>query len=156
MGGRLHLELAAATALALVLPGAALAAGPLAGRTYQGALPSTGTDSEGHRKELQPAGKIVLRVARNGRSVTVRFTGPFPIIYCVSEEPMKQQVTHAAAISASGRFRASVGERFTTGPGEPSVFQTVSGQFSGRKVRGTIRTQPSECGGTLSFSATVQ
>jgi hypothetical protein len=147
--------MAVTTALTLALSGPALAAGPLRGRTYQGTLPSSGTDSEGHHKEVQPAGKIILRVAGNGRSVSIRFTGPFPILYCVSQVPMKAQATHAATISASGRFRATVGERFSAGPGEPSVFQLVSGQFSGRKVRGTIRTQPSECGGTMSFSATA-
>jgi hypothetical protein len=147
--------MAVTTALALALSGSAQAAGPLRGRTYQGTLPSSGVDSEGHHKEVQPAGKIILRVAGNGRSVSIRFTGPFPILYCVSQVPMKAQVTHAATISASGRFHATVGERFSSGPGEPSVFQLVSGQFSGRKVRGTIRTQPSECGGTMSFSATA-
>ncbi len=155
MAGRLNRRLAAALALALALPAAALAAGPLRGKTYEGTLPSSGVDSEGHHKQLQPAGKIVLRVARNGRSVSVRFTGPFPILFCVSEVPMQAQVTHAATISASGRFHATVGERFSAGPGEPSVFQAVSGQFSGRKVHGTIHTSPSECGGTTSFSATA-
>lgn len=155
MAGKVNRTLAITTALTLALPAGALAAGALGGKTYQGNLPSTGVDSEGHHKELQPAGKIILRVARNGRSVSVRFTGPFPILYCVSEVPMKQQQTQAASISSSGRFHTTVGERFTTGPGEPSVFQSISGQFSGRRVHGTIRTQPSECGGTLNFSATV-
>jgi len=156
MASRVRGILALTIALALALPGAATAAGPLRGKTYQGTLPTTGVDNEGHRKELQPAGKIVLRVARNGRSVSISFTGPYPVLYCVSEVPMKAQITHAATISSSGRFRTTVGERFSAGPGEPSVFQLVSGQFSGRRVRGTIRTSPSECGGTLSFSATAR
>jgi len=146
-----------AVALAITLAGSAtaLAGGPLRGRTYQGASPSSGTDVEGHHKQLQPAGNIILRVSGNGRSVSIRFTGPYPILYCISEQQMHNQSTTPTTISGNGTFRATVHERYTPGAGESSIAQVITGRFSGRTVRGTIHTQAAECGGATSFSATT-
>ena len=59
-----HRTAAIALALALAGSAAALAAGPLSGRTYEGGAPSTGV-SEGHRKPTHASGNIILRVARS-------------------------------------------------------------------------------------------
>jgi hypothetical protein len=145
-----------ALALALASATAALASEPLHGKTYEGGVPAYGV-SEGHRLRTNTNGKIVLRVSRNGRSVTVHFTSKAPLLYCHTQQPLQVQSTKAASISKSGAFKASIGERFKAGPGPPSIVQVVVGQFSGRKVHGTIRTHASQyCGGAASFSATAR
>jgi hypothetical protein len=78
------------------------------------------------------------------------------VLYCVTQQHVRVQSTKPASISGSGAFRATVGERFAPGPGPPAIVQIVSGQFSAGSVKGTIRTQAAECGGTASFSATAR
>ena len=132
----------------------ALAAGASSGRTYEGAAPSMGL-SQGHHVPTHATGNIVLRVARNGKSVSVRFSGA-PVLYCTTQQQIHVQTTKAATISRSGTFKASIGERFAAGPGPPAIVQVVSGQFSGSSVRGSIDTHAAECGGVASFSATMR
>lgn len=145
------------TALALVLAGStgALAAGALGGKTYEGPAPSVGVDSGGHKQRTHASGNIVLRVSGNGKSVTIRFPST-PVFYCITQQRVHVQSTKPAAISKSGSFKATIGERFAAGPGPPAIVQVVSGQFSGRTAKGTIRTQAAECSGTASFSATAR
>jgi hypothetical protein len=146
-----------ALGLALTLAGAAAAlAGPLNGRTYEGATPSSGVSGEGHRVRTHASGNVVLRVAGSGRSVTVRFSGSAPVLYCKAQEPIRVQTTHPASISGSGSFRAAVSERFRPGPGPPAIVQVVSGHFSGGSVHGTINTRAAECSGVAGFSATAR
>jgi hypothetical protein len=145
-------------ALAVTLAGsaAALAAGPLGGKAYEGGAPSYGVNGEGHRLRTHAAGNIVLRVSGSGRSVTVRFSSSSAVLYCNTQERVHVQSTHAASISGSGTFRAAVGERFRAGPGPPPIVQLVTGQFNGRTVRGTIHTRAAECGGVATYSATAR
>jgi hypothetical protein len=135
---------------------AAALAGPLKGKTYEGGVPSSGTNLEGHHARIHAGGNIVLRVARGAGSVTVRFSSSAPLIYCNTQEKLHSQSGKAASISRSGTFKASIAERFGTGPGPPAIVQVVSGKFSGRTVRGTIHTEQPECGGVSSFSATAR
>lgn len=145
-----------AITFALTLAGSAyaLAAGPLKGKTYEGGVPSMGVDSEGHHQRTHATGNIVLRVASNGRSVSVRFSSA--ILYCNTQEKLYSQATKPASISRSGTFTASIGERFSAGPGLPAIVQVVKGRFSGRSVKGTIDTQVPQCGGVASFSAAAR
>ncbi len=141
--------------LTFAISAAALAAGPLKGKTYKGAGPSSGVNSEGQKQPLDATSAIALAVARNGKSVTVRFTLTFPVLFCRPSKPLSSQTTKPAKVSASGSFRATVSQRFAAGPGPAAIVQVVSGKFSGRTVKGTIRTEAGECGGVSTFSATV-
>jgi hypothetical protein len=154
MAPRIPRTLAGALALALTAGGAAALAGqPLRGKTYEGTMPTRGV-SEGHHLGTNTNGKIVLRVSASGKRVSVRFTSSAPLLYCHAQGTIHVQTTHAASISRSGAFKASVGERFAAGPGPPGILQVVSGRFSGRSVHGTITTHAGEyCGGVASFSA---
>jgi hypothetical protein len=147
-----------AITLALTLAGSAvaLAAGPLTGKTYEGGAPSSGVNSEGHRVRTHATGSIILRVAGSGRSVTVRLSSSSPVLYCITQQQLHSQSTKPASISRGGTFRATISERFAVGPGPPAIVQVVTGQFSGRTVRGRIHTQAGECGGVTSFSATTR
>lgn len=140
--------------LTLALSASALAAGALKGKTYTGSAPTTGSSSRGHhRLTLRAGGNIILQVAGNGKSVTVRFSSSSPVLYCNTTKTLQVQKTKPAPISGSGTFRASISQRFQTGPGPAPITQVVSGRFSGSKVSGTISTQAAECSGSASFSA---
>jgi len=154
MRNRAHRVFAITLAFALAGTAGALASGPVNGKTYEGSAPSSGISSEGHRLRTYAIGKVLLRVAANGRSVTVRFSSSSPLLYCRTQEQLHVQSTRAASISRSGTFKATVGERFAAGPGPPAIVQVVAGQFSGHTMRGTIHTQAAECGGVATFSAT--
>lgn len=144
-----------ALALPAVVAASAMAA-PLKGKTYEGAAPTTGITAEGHhRVALRAGGKIILRVASNGKSVKVRFSSSSPVLYCRTAQTLQVQVTKAARISSSGSFRASINERFKAGPGSPGIVQVVTGRFSGGVVHGTITTIAEPCSGSASFSATA-
>jgi hypothetical protein len=148
--------LAAAVALSLAGSAGALAAGPLGGKTYEGGAPSSGT-SEGHSVSTHASGNIVFKVASNGKSVRVRFSSSAPVLYCRTQQQVHVQSSHPATISSNGTFKAAVGERFAAGPGPPAILQVISGKFSGRSVRGTIRTQAGlYCSGVASFSASAR
>jgi hypothetical protein len=141
-------------ALTLALTATALAAGPLKGRTYEGGVPTSGISSEGHhRLTLHAGGTISLRVSGNGSTVTVHFSSASPVLYCNTQKKLQVQKPKPARISSSGSFKASIEERFTAGPGAPSIVQVVSGRFSGGSVSGTIDTNAGECGGVSTFSA---
>lgn len=146
-----------AVALVVAFAGsaAAVAAGPLRGKTYTGGVPSMGVDGQGHHVRTHATGDITLGVSGSGRSVSIHFTGA-PVLYCVTQQQIRVQTTKAASISRSGAFKASVGERFAAGPGPPAIVQVISGQFSGGAVKGSIRTQAAECGGVASFSASAR
>ncbi len=153
MGIRMNRALVLTSVLTLAGTTAALA-GPLKGKTYEGGAPSTGTRSEGHHTvKLHAGGNIVLRVAGNGRSVSVRFSSPYPLLYCNTNKALQVQSTKAARISGSGAFTASIAERFKAGPGLPPIVQVISGRFSGGNVSGKIQTNAAECSGVTYFSA---
>lgn len=145
--------LATTLLLTLAVSAAALAAGPLKGKTYGGSTSSMGVNSEGLRLRLRVTGPILLNVAASGKTVTVRFGSPYPILYCLPNEQLHSQSTSPAKISASGAFRATIAERFAAGSGPAAIVQVVSGRFSGRTVTGTLHTEAGECGGVTSFSA---
>jgi len=144
--------------LAIMLVGGAgaLAAGPMNGKTYVGSAPSHGTSSEGHHPvKLHAGGSITVHVAGNGKTATVRFTSPYPVLYCVTGKALHVQKTTATRISR-GAFKASIAERFAAGPGAPAIVQVVTGRFSGRSVSGAIYTQAGECSGVSYYSATAR
>jgi hypothetical protein len=150
-------SLVIAFALTLAITADAFAAGALNGKTYAGRTPSSGVNHEGFHTKLTVVG-IKLVVSHDGRSVTVRFTSPQPLIYCQTSETVFKQSGKAARISGGGSFSATVGIRFAAGantPGPPPVTEVVSGRFSGHSVRGTIHTNAAECSGSTSFSATA-
>jgi hypothetical protein len=153
MTNRANRTVATALVLALAGPAAALAAGPLNGKTYEGGAPSFGVNAEGHRLRTHATGNIVLRVAANGKSVTIRFTSSAPILYCNTPQLLHVQSTKAAPVSAGGTFKAAIAERFAAGPGPPAIVQIVTGHFSGHAVSGSISTHAAECGGVTSYSA---
>ncbi len=149
-----QLRIACATfGLVLLCTATALASGPLKGKTYEGGAPSSGV-SEGHHLHTYATGNIVLRVSGSGTSVSVRFSSSSPVLYCRTEQPVHSQSSRTASISGGGTFKATVAERFKSGPGAAGVTEVVSGKFSGGTVRGTIRTEAGEyCSGVASFSA---
>jgi hypothetical protein len=154
MRTRTRRTLAATLALTLVVSTAALASGPLKGKTYEGGAPSTGVKSEGHHQvTLHAGGNIVLRVAGNGKSVTVRFSSSAAVLYCRTPQLLHSQSTKPASISRSGTFRAAITQKFSAGAGRPASVQVVTGRFSGHTVSGTIHTEAGECGGVATFSA---
>ena len=146
--------LASTAALTLVASATAFAAGAVGGKTYTGSVPKFGIRKEsGHRVGLRAGGNIILSVAHSGHSVTVRFSSAYPVLYCLTNKPLKVQTSKPVKISSSGSFTASIPERFQPGPGLAPIVQVVSGHFSGKSVSGTIKTQAAECSGSTSFSA---
>ncbi len=146
---------AIALLLALACSATALAATSLKGKTYQGGVPSWGT-SEGHRIRTHTSGNIMLAVAGNGRSVTVRFSSSSPVLYCVSSERLHVQSTKPASVASNGTFRATIAQRYKAGSGPSAITQVITGRFSGHTVKGTIRTEAGEyCSGSASFTATA-
>jgi len=154
MRNRTNRTVALALALSLAGSAVAIAAGPLKGKTYEGSTPTTGTSEEGHHKvHLYAGGNITLHVSGSGRTVTVKFSSPYPVIYCNSSQKLQVQNTKPAKISSSGSFKAAVSERYKAGPGSPGIVENVSGRFKGRSVSGTITTSAGGCGGVSYFSA---
>jgi len=153
MRHRAHRILTVTIMLALAVTAVAFA-GPLKGRTYTGAVPSSGKSNRRHLiLPLHAGGNIILKVSSSGRTVTVSFSSSHPVLYCNTEKVLRVQQTKAAKISGSGSFKASVSQRFNPGPGLPPIVQVVYGHFSGGKVSGTIETVQAECGGVSYFSA---
>jgi hypothetical protein len=142
--------------MTLAVATGALASSALRGKTYEGGAPSWGS-SEGHRQRTHAGGHLILRVAANGRSVTVRFSSNTPLFYCNIQESLHSQSSTPASISSSGKFRATVVQRFQSSSGGAPLTQIVSGQFSGHSVKGTIRTVTEPlCSGVASFSAAAR
>ena len=112
MTNRAHRTVVVTLVLTLACAAGALAAGPIKGRTYEGGAPSTGVDHEGHRQRMHTGGSISLRIARSGRSLTVRFSSSSPILYCITNQHLQVQSTKPASISGAGTFRANIAERF--------------------------------------------
>ena len=103
MRTRTRRTLAATVALTLAVSAAALASGPLKGKTYVGSAPATGISSRGHhRLALHAGGNITLKVAGNGRSVTVRFSSSSPVLYCNTTKALQVQSTKPAQILRLG------------------------------------------------------
>ena len=128
-------------------------AGPLRGRIYTGAVPASGKSNRRHLTvPLHAGGSIILKVSPSGRTVTVSFSSPYPVLYCNTAKALRVQKTTAAKISRAGDFKASVSQRFNPGPGLPPIVQVIYGHFSGASVSGTIQTVQSECGGVSYFS----
>jgi hypothetical protein len=148
--------LAVLVGLAVMGTGTALA-GPVNGGTYVGLLPAYGTADYHHlHMRLHNHGAaIVLSVARNGRTVSARFSTSYPVMFCVNNEHLKVQSTKPARISHSGSFTAVITGKFIAQGGSPAVTQTITGRFSGRHVSGTITTSAGGCGGVSRFSASA-
>jgi hypothetical protein len=133
-------------ALVLVVPvliatsAVALAAGPLKGGTYRG--------TTAHGREA-----ISLKVSRSGKTVTVSV--PEPPGYSSGCGGPATQKTKAAGISGGGSFSGSITYEFPL-IRKPVAKLIFSGRFSGRTVKGTVRSQftySRACSGSTSFSA---
>jgi hypothetical protein len=148
-----HRTLSITLLLTLAISVGAFAAGPLKGKAYEGRTASSGVDNEGQRQRLNVTGPITLGVSASGKSVTVRLPSSSAILYCTTGQRLHSQSTKPAAISRSGSFRATIGERFSASSGPPAVVEVVTGQFSGNTVKGTIHTEAGECSGSTTFSA---
>ena len=98
---------------------------------------------------------ISLKVASNGKKVSVKISFGHPLFYCSTQEQTHVAETSPATISSNGSFKATIAERFSKSVGPAPITQVVTGKFSGSKVSGTIRTEAAECSGTTSFSAHV-
>jgi hypothetical protein len=146
--------LAGVVVLALIGAGSALA-GAVNGATYVGSMPEYGTATYHHlHLKLHSHGAaIVLSVAHNGHTVSVRFSTSYPVMYCINNEFLKVQSTKPARISSSGSFTAVINDKFIAQSGAPAITQTITGHFSGRTVRGTIYTSAGGCGGSAQYSA---
>jgi hypothetical protein len=102
----------------------ALAAGPKKGATYSGMTV--------HGKE-----PIMLRVAKNGKSVTVNV--PSAPLYCQGGGPAERQITAPAPIAKDGSFTSTIAYEFVpTHKKTARVY--VNGRFSGKSVKGTARS----------------
>jgi len=153
MSQRLKVTFAVTASLTLAVSAVALA-GPLKGRTYTGAAPTSGVNNQRHVTiPLHAGGNIILRVSRSGSTVTVSFSSARAVLYCNTTQTLQVQKTTAARISSSGSFTATIDQRYSPGPGLPAIVQVVSGRFSGASVSGTIKTVQAECGGVAHFSA---
>ncbi|HTY96036.1 MAG TPA: hypothetical protein VMB91_03280 [Solirubrobacteraceae bacterium] len=142
-----------ALTFALTLALAAVAfAGPLKGKTYNGTTSTTGQEGEHHKVKVV-GHTISLKVASNGKKVSVKISFGHPLFYCSTQELTHVAETSPATISSNGSFKATIAERFSKSVGPAPITQVVTGRFSGSKVSGTIRTEAAECSGTTSFSA---
>ncbi len=135
-------------ALAL-LTAPALAASPVRGASYRGALGGS------HAKIA-----ISFRVSANGSQVQKLRISALPI-YCAGSGPPGTPTLsfQGAKISASGTFSSSGKDIISSGPLKGSVAATlrVSGSFAaGGKESGTITTiysgSAAKCGGRSSYS----
>jgi len=143
--------LALTLALTLVMAAAALA-GPLNGKTYKGSTGSKGTEAA-HHKVSVISHSISLKVASNGKKVSVHISFGRPLYYCTTQEQVHVEETSPAKISSNGSFKATIAERFTQSVGPAPITQVISGRFNGKTVTGTIRTEAAECSGSTTFSA---
>jgi hypothetical protein len=138
----------ALVALALLTAGA-LAASPINGASYRGAL-------HGSRAKIA----ISFRVSTNGSQVQALRISALPI-YCGGSGPPGTPTINfqIAKISARGTFSSSGKDLIGSGPAKGSVAATlrVSGSFAGGgKESGTITTiyggSAAKCGGHSSYS----
>ncbi|MHB8235705.1 MAG: hypothetical protein ACYDHT_13725 [Solirubrobacteraceae bacterium] len=137
----------------LTCAAAAFAAGAKKGATYTG-------------KTVQGKEPITLKVSHKGKAVTVSVL--FAPLYCEGGGAGERQLTKPAPIAADGSFKATITYEFA-----PTRMKTdrlyVSGKFSGKKVKGSARsefglsaTTPQAranlkaCDGSTSFSATTK
>ena len=148
MSTQLRRVVSLAAAALLLSATLALAAGPKKGASY------TGTT-------VQNKEPITLKVSHNGKSVTVSIlSAP---LYCEGGGAGERQITKPATIAKDGSFKATITYEFTpTHQKTTKLF--LSGKFSGKKVKGSARSEfglvsaeahskLKQCDGTTSFSA---
>jgi hypothetical protein len=141
-----------AVALVLVLATGALAASTvLKGKTYEGSTSTSYFDHEGAHSGGS-ARALGLKVASSGKTVTVTFTGGVPLFYCSVGVALVGQSTKAASISHAGSFKASVVEKLSPEPAAP-VQELVTGRFTGKLVKGSVKTEAGSCSGSTTFTA---
>ncbi len=148
MGRQLRRVVGLAVLAALTTAAVALAAGPKKGATYSGTI--------AHGK--QP---IVLKVAKNGKSVTVSVqVAP---LYCEGGSGAERQLTKPVAIANDGSFSSSIVYEFVPTRKKTTRVE-VRGKFSGKSVTGTVRSifgleslesarKLRKCDGSSSFGA---
>ena len=127
-------------AIAIGTSAVALAAGPVRGGSYRG--------TTAHGRDA-----ISLKVSRNGRAVSVSV--PNPPGYSSGCGGPAVQKTRPASISGGGTFKGTINYEFAL-LRKTVVKVFFSGRFSGRSVRGTVRSQyvySRACSGSTSFSA---
>ena len=140
MTKQLRRALPVVPAIVLATSAAALAAGPVRGHTYRG--------TTAHGREA-----ISLKVSGNGRAVSVSV--PTPPGYSTGCGGPAVQRTKAASIGGGGSFKGTISYEFAL-LRKIVVKVSFSGRFSGRSVRGIVRSQyvfSRACSGSTSFSA---
>jgi hypothetical protein len=140
MTKQLRRVLVFAPVIVMATAAVALAAGPVRGGTYRG--------TTAHGRDA-----ISLKVSGNGRSVKVSV--PTPPGYSSGCGGPAVQKTSPASISGAGTFNGTINYEFALFR-KTVVRVFFSGRFSGRSVKGTIRSQyvySRPCSGSTSFSA---
>jgi hypothetical protein len=148
MGRQLRRVLGIAVLVGLATAAVALAAGPKKGATYSGAL----------ERAKEP---IALKVSKNGKSVTVSVqVAPF---YCEGGSAGERQISTPVPIAKDGSFSSTIAYEFVP-THQKTTKLTVTGKFSGKKVKGTARSifglqslqaarELAKCDGSTTFSA---
>jgi hypothetical protein len=148
MGRQLRRVLGIAVLIALATAAVALAAGPKKGATYSGTL----------ERAKEP---ITLKVAKNGKSVTVSVqVAPF---YCEGGSAGERQISKAVPIAKDGSFNSTIAYEFVPTHAKTTKLY-VKGKFSGKSAKGTARSEfglqslqaageLAKCNGSTKFSA---
>jgi hypothetical protein len=148
MSKQLRRAISLAAFVVLLCAAVALAAGPKKGATYTGST-------------VQNKEPITLKVSANGKSV--RIGVQFAPLYCQGGGAGERQITKPAAVAKDGSFKGLITYEFTP-THEKTTKLYVSGKFSGKKVKGSARSEfglisaqahsnLEQCDGSTSFSA---
>ena len=122
---------AAAACLLVLGSAAALAASPVKGTSYRGAL--TGSQSAIH---------VSFRVAPSGKSISQVTVSALPL-YCSGKPPPAARIAFAgAAIGADGTFAAAGTDKIGVGPlkGSPIATLKLTGAFGPNRTESGVLT----------------
>ncbi|HEX9481479.1 MAG TPA: hypothetical protein VF927_05205, partial [Solirubrobacteraceae bacterium] len=151
-------RLAAVIAICLAVAPAAWAASkapakPVRGAQYEGKTAREGTATVTGGKRVREKATVLLKVAKNGRTVKVALA--LLPSSCTETGQGAIPKTSPARISSRGAFSGTISYQELFAPGVDAIAH-FSGHFNGRRASGTIRSQflkiPS-CNSSTSFSA---
>lgn len=143
---RFRLAVLGIPAFALVLVATALAATPVKGGSYAGALAAPRTDIH-----------VTFKVSTSGTQVTGLKTSNLPL-YCQGGGPATPIHFKKAAISRTGTFTSTGKQIISSGPlkGQTGATLTITGRFlKGRRESGKIKTTYSKspsCSGSSTYT----
>ena len=153
-------RLAAVIAICLAVAPAAWAASkapakPVRGAQYEGKTAREGTATVTGGKRVREKATVLLKVAKNGRTVKVALA--LLPSSCTETGQGAIPKTSPARISSRGAFSGTISYQGLFAPGVDAIAH-FSGHFNGRRASGTIRSQflklPS-CNSSTSFSAAI-